>query len=255
MEIDWNQKNWEKKRIASAPKRGEWVWEPVKLDKKGGVYSPVGGRGATILRQGVYKCAFCKGVGEKPRGAKCSVCSGKGQVSVRPPAVVCAYCKGRGEERPRSNITCTACKGKGFVSVIEPIRECPHCHGKGKEPTNKLPCIVCGGKGVVSAKKDNREWRKAKPSFQSASSENSNTRKLVTPSRRPTGSEQEVLEVIQGLGKASRAVIGKRMGISSAYAELLCNSLIKSGHLSRTDRGLFALTKKGKEIFRKRRGI
>jgi RecJ-like exonuclease len=252
MGIDWKQGKGEKGRIAPAigQEKEGWIWEPIKIDKRGRTYSPVsGGAGkATILRQEVYRCGFCRGTGEKPKGAKCPVCKAKGQVSVKPPAIVCAYCKGRGEERPRSNVTCTACGGKGFVSVIEPVEKCPHCRGAGAEPTNKLPCIVCRGKGVVTVKKSEREGKRVRTLFQSLSSGDSNTKELVTTKVRPSGSEREVLVIIQELGEANTAVLGRRMGISPAYVGHLCNSLIKGGCLCRTDRSLFALTEKAKEV-------
>jgi len=248
-----------KERIASPIKedREGWIWESVKIDGRGRAYDPVSARGeaATILRQEVYQCGFCRGSGAKPKGAKCPVCKGKGQVSVKPPAVVCAYCKGRGEERPRSNITCTACRGKGFVSVIEPIEKCPHCRGTGAEPTNKLSCIVCRGRGVVTTKKNDRERRRAKTPFSSFSSGYPNGRELVTTTRQPPGSEREVLEITEQLGKTNRAVIARRMGISPAYVGHLCNSLIKSGFIFRTNRGLSTLTQRGKEALRKRKGL
>jgi len=247
-----------KERIASPIKedREGWIWEPMKIDGRGKAYGPVSARGnATILRQEVYQCGFCRGNGEKPKGAKCPVCKGKGQVSVKPPAITCAYCKGRGEERPRSNITCTACRGKGFVSVIEPIEKCSHCRGTGAEPTNKLSCIVCRGKGVVTQKKNDRERKRAKTPFSGLSSGYPDGRELVTTTRQPTGSEREVLEITEELGKTNRAVIARRMGISSAYAEHLCDSLVKGGFVSRRNRDSLAPTQKGKEALRKRKGL
>ena len=95
-------------------------------------------------------CAFCSGIGERPRGSRCSVCGGKGKVSVPPPFIRCAYCKGRGEEKPRSNLTCIVCRGKGYVSVKEPAETCPKCGGKGADPHNKLPCLKCRGKGLIT---------------------------------------------------------------------------------------------------------
>lgn len=260
MEIDWNRGEREKERIAFAIKqeREGWIWKPMKIDGRGRAYSVVSGRGGkrgTILRQEIYQCGFCKGIGEKPKGVKCSVCKGKGQVSVKPPAIVCAFCKGRGEERPRTNITCTVCRGKGFVSVIEPIGQCPHCRGTGAEPTNKLPCIVCRGKGVITLKEKQIKPGRVKTFSQSALSGDLNTKESVKARGRPIGSEQEVLEIIQELGKTNRAMIGRRMGVSSAYAEHLCNSLIKDGYLSRANRGSFTLTQKGKEVLRKRKGV
>jgi len=258
MGIDWIQEKRRKGKIASPVEKNSegWIWETMKVDGRGKAYGPVSARGnATILRQEVYQCGFCRGNGEKPKGAKCPVCKGKGQVSVKPPAVVCAYCKGRGEERPRSNITCTACRGKGFVSVIEPIEKCPHCRGTGAEPTNKLSCIVCRGKGVVTQKKNDRERKRAKTPFSGLSSGYPDGRELVTTTNQPTGSEREVLEITEQLGKTNRAVIARRMGISSAYAEHLCDSLVKGGFVSRSNRDSLAPTQRGKEALRKRKGL
>lgn len=257
---DWRLREWKKERIPSPIKqeREGWIWEPIKIDRRGRAYSPVSGRGgkaATILRQEVYQCAFCRGTGEKPKGAKCSVCKGKEQVSVQPPAIVCAYCKGGGEERPRTNITCTVCRGKGFVSVIEPIEQCPHCRGTGAEPTNKLPCIVCHGRGVITLKEKQIKRGRVKTLFQSTPSGDLDNKEVVKARGRPSGSEQEVLEIIQELGRTNRAMIGRRMGVSSAYAEHLCDSLIKGRFLCRASRGLFALSEKGKEALRKRKGV
>jgi len=257
MGIDWNRGEWEKERIASRMEQEGWIWEPMKIDRRGRAYSAAGERGgkiATILRQEVYQCAFCKGTGEKPRGAKCSVCTGKGQVSIQPPVIVCTYCKGTGEEHPRTNITCTVCKGKGFVSIIEPIGECPHCRGTGAEPTNKLPCLVCGGKGVITLKEKYRESRSTKTPFQSSPSGDLSTKESVKTGGWPSGSEREVLEITHELDETTRAVIGRRMGVSPAYAEHLCNSLIKGGYLTRTSRGLFTLTRRGKEAL-PRKGV
>lgn len=142
---------WKWKR-AKMKQEDELLWKPIRLDQKGKSYSWGGGkRIGEILRDEVYKCAFCNGSGEKPRGAKCSACRGTGEVRLKPPVVMCAYCKGGGEEHPRANVTCTACRGKGFISVKEPVERCPHCRGTGADPHSKLSCIVCRGAGVVTA--------------------------------------------------------------------------------------------------------
>ncbi|MCG2675784.1 hypothetical protein L6386_00195 [bacterium] len=119
----------------------EFTWEPYRKEERR--------RTGQILREEKYKCAFCRGTGQKPRGSKCSVCGGEGWVKVEPPAVICAYCKGRGEAPPRSNLTCTACRGKGVVNIKEPIEVCPQCRGSGRGQ-NGLPCLKCRGKGVIS---------------------------------------------------------------------------------------------------------
>jgi len=251
MQKNWNRDQWKKTNLPISQGREEWVWKPVKIDRRGSIYSPIGGGGATILRQQIYPCAFCQGVGEKPKGAKCPVCQGKGQVSVKPPVIRCAYCKGRGEERRASQLTCSVCRGKGFVSVTEPLRVCPHCRGTGAEPTNKLPCIVCGGKGAITVKQSPEEQTGARTIFPNTASRNSRTQKIVGPRGLPTGSESEVLEIVHRLGGTSKTAIGRRMGVSCAYAEHLCNSLTKSGYLFRVNRGIFALTEKGKKVVRK----
>lgn len=137
----------------SGIKQEGWAWETIKIDGKGRLSSKGEAIGiGHLLREENYRCGFCKGTGEKPRGSKCSACKGKKLVPLNPPVMVCAYCKGRGEERPRTNITCLVCRGLGFVSVQEPLERCSRCRGKGKEPHNKLPCIRCRGKGVTTIK-------------------------------------------------------------------------------------------------------
>jgi len=154
--MEWDTSTIEKgKRKGAGLKREheELIWKPVKLSREGKSYAWEGGGGTgQIFEEEVYKCGFCKGTGQKPRGSTCSVCRGSGEVAVDPPAVKCAYCKGRGEERLGTNITCTACRGRGIVHVEEPIEKCKHCRGTGAEPTNKLVCISCRGKGVVTVR-------------------------------------------------------------------------------------------------------
>jgi len=241
----------EKNRPPISQRKEEWVWKPVKIDRRGSVYSPIGRGAATILRQQIYPCAFCQGAGEKPRGTKCPVCQGKGQVLMKPPVIGCIYCKGRGEERRASHLTCSVCRGKGFVSVTEPLGVCPHCRGTGAEPTNKLPCIVCGGKGVITVKEGQGEVMGVRTIFPNTAFRRSNTDKMIRSGGLPTGSESEVLEITDRLDGTSKTVIARRMGVSCAYAEHLCNSLTKSGYLSRVNRGIFALTEKGKKVLRK----
>jgi len=122
----------------------EWKWSSgirVEVDK----YPEI------LMDINRLDCAFCRGRGEKPRGARCSVCGGSGKVSIEPPFIKCAYCKGRGEDKPRSNVTCTVCRGKGYANVREPVELCPSCSGKGADPHNNLPCLMCRGKGVITA--------------------------------------------------------------------------------------------------------
>ena len=122
-------------------------WRSLKDDSETGGASDAAG---AILEEPIQTCAFCRGKGEKPAGAQCSVCRGKGTVEIRPPAVRCALCKGRGEERPRGNVTCNACRGKGYVTVKPPIQKCASCRGTGRQRSSLLACLACRGAGVVS---------------------------------------------------------------------------------------------------------
>lgn len=136
-------------RSAVLPEEGT-VWE---------TYRVAGGRTEVqerslpeVLREDKHRCAFCKGSGYRPPGAKCPVCKGSGEVTFfEPPVVKCAYCKGTGEKERKVHITCSACRGKGFIPVKEPIEICPVCRGRGKS-IDKLPCTTCKGKGVVTVK-------------------------------------------------------------------------------------------------------
>lgn len=123
-------------------------WRSLKSDNEAG--------GATdaarlMTEEPTQVCAFCRGKGEKPAGARCPVCRGKGTVEIRPPAVKCALCKGRGEERPRGNVTCNACRGTGYISVAPPIQKCASCRGTGRQRSSRLACTVCRGAGMVGA--------------------------------------------------------------------------------------------------------
>lgn len=246
----------------------EWIWEPVALGSSGQMAAS---RSAgEILNDDIYECGFCGGSSEKPRGSRCSVCGGKGTVSVNPPAVICAYCKGSGEEKPRSNITCTACRGKGVIHVQEPVERCSHCQGTGKEPTNKLPCVICRGSGVVTVKEEVEKERYFKPdlewqepeSFSSPKSHPGTKTKLKSQPvskakpreksyRLPSGSEKEVMEIIYELGAADRAAVGRRMLVSSSYADYLCKSLVKAGLLMWAS-GKYALTQAGEKLLEKK---
>ncbi|MDA2936908.1 hypothetical protein MYX75_01470 [Acidobacteria bacterium AH-259-A15] len=130
------------------------IWESVKIQTEAAVEEPRQPTAAPVelFRDELYDCAFCKGTGEKPRGAVCSACKGKKQIRLTPPVVKCAACKGRGEERPRTNITCTPCRGTGWIAVREPIEKCQACRGRGRTSGSNLPCVRCKGAGVVTIK-------------------------------------------------------------------------------------------------------
>ena len=49
------------------------------------------------------------------------------------------------------------------------------------------------------------------------------------------GSEQKILEALEKLKIASAGVISRETGFSSAYVDLLCGSLIKSGKLTKVE--------------------
>ena len=265
---NWERKAHQKSQNRSLPIKkwnDDWVWQPVTLDSSGQrVASKFIGE---VLNDDIYECGFCRGSGEKPRGSKCPVCCGKGSVSVNPPAVICAYCKGSGEEKPRSNITCTVCRGKGIVQVKEPVEKCPHCSGRGKEPTNKLPCITCRGSGVVTVKektgamtlqqeiekgsyfKPGKKGQYLEPSSSSKpqSQPAPKVKSREKPHRQPSGSEKEAMEIIYELGAADRVAVGRRMLVSSSYADYLCKSLVKTGLLI-WDSGKYALSPVGEGL-------
>lgn len=251
----WESKSFRKtKQRAPGIKKWqeEWIWLPVNLDSSAQqASSKFSGK---ILNDDIYECGFCKGSGEKPRGARCTVCGGKKTVSVNPPAVICAYCKGSGEEKRRSNLTCTACGGKGVIRVQEPTQRCYHCRGTGAEPTNKLPCVVCRGSGVITVKEEagrnsylklDKRWQEfqSQPGLEDKHNEKSYSL--------PSGSEKEVLEVILELGAADNITLSRRMIISPSYANYLCKSLIKAGLLI-WDSGKYALTPGAEELLKKR---
>jgi len=256
---NWNWKT--NKRIKSRgfpiqKSHDEWVWHPVTLGSSGrqSNRSFLG----KILDEDVYDCGFCKGKGEKPKGSKCSVCEGKGIVTVEPPAVICAFCKGRGEEKPRTNVTCTVCRGKGVIHVQEPVEKCPHCHGIGKEPTNKLPCIVCRGSGVVTVKEevDSRQYLELEKEprylgvFAQQHQPAPKDRQRKKTYHLPSGSEKEAMNIIYELGAADSVAVGRRMLVSSSYADYLCKSLVKAGLLIR-DSGKYTLTPEGEKLLEK----
>ena len=227
--------------------KDEWVWQPVKI----GPGRPYGGHQAGMLFEDeIYPCGFCNGTGEKPRGSRCPVCRGSGTVSVEPPTVKCAYCKGKGEEKPRGNVTCIACKGKGVIHVEEPVEICLQCRGTGKELTNKLVCVKCRGKGVVTVKEEEgweseEELEKVNPFAEIDQAEVKEERVGSA-----SGSERDALEVVKELGQADRVAVSRRMSppASSAYAEQLCNALVKKRLLVRSGI-LYSLTPNGKKVF------
>ncbi|MEW6674749.1 MAG: hypothetical protein AB1348_01805 [Nitrospirota bacterium] len=250
MSWEWDSSQYKKIQPGKAgvkKLKDEWIWQPVKLSPVGQYASH---RVGEILEDKIYPCGFCNVTGEKPKGSKCPVCKGKATVSVEPPAVKCAYCKGRGEERPRTNVTCTACRGKGVIHVEEPIEICPHCRGTGKEPTNKLVCITCRGKGVVTVKEEDETYDLEEEigAFVQGSAQTNKTQKESSV-RSASGSEREALEVVKELGQADRVAVGRNMSppVSSAYAEQLCNALVKKGLLMR-DGLLYTLTPNGEKV-------
>ena len=69
------------------------------------------------------------------------------------PAIPCAFCRGTGVHPHGARVTCTVCGGKGKVAVPKGVtEECSKCKGTGAAKDSGLPCIKCGGKGVVSKK-------------------------------------------------------------------------------------------------------
>jgi len=236
------------------PGQEELTWTTAKVDSSG-KRSSGAGRGLRVgklLTETTYKCAFCKGKGEKPKGTLCPVCRGAGKVSVDPPAVMCAYCKGRGEEKPRSNVTCTVCRGKGFVSVTEPVEGCRHCRGTGAEPNNKLPCLECRGKGVISKKiPQKEEVLRPKVGFyrQVRFQMDQKDRVLVQPAkqkRSPTASEIEVLEVYYEAKRQKKHLnVSNYTGMSPAYVEMMVRSLVENGFLITIAPRRYEITSKG----------
>ncbi|MEW6216023.1 MAG: hypothetical protein AB1478_12605, partial [Nitrospirota bacterium] len=243
MDWEWDPSSYKRIRTGKTgikKLKDEWIWQPVKLGPAGQYASHQVGE---ILEDEIYPCGFCNGTGEKPKGSKCSVCKGKATVSVEPPAVKCAYCRGRGEERPRTNVTCTACRGKGVIHVEEPIEICPHCRGTGAEPTNKLVCITCRGRGVVTVSNRVKEEIYYLEEVGSFVEEKFKSKVKEVPVGSVSGSEREALEVVKELSRADRVAVARNMAppVSSAYAEQLCNSLVKKGLLIR-DGILYSLT-------------
>jgi len=207
------------------------AWEHEATASDGETYGRIGKVGQ-ILRQQVYDCAFCKGIGQRPAGSSCPVCKGRETVRVQPPAVMCAFCKGRGEEIPRSTITCSVCKGKGVVSVVEPIKICPTCRGRGRSIGSSLYCMTCKGKGVVTVK---------------------TAKEGEAPAIRcPSGSEWEAFQIIYELGQAGRHGVGGGMHVGPAYAEYVCKSLLKKGLIENVGGGMYILSEAAEKVFANR---
>jgi len=176
-----------------------------------------------IIRESSYKCAFCKGSGNRPVGSVCPVCKGRGENKIKPPVVKCGFCKGRGEAQPRSVLTCLICKGKGVVFVVEPIMVCPECQGSGhiSSGSDSPYCRRCKGKGVVTATTKGTK------------------RFLPTPG----GTERQIAEAIYQLGgEASVAEIAPRVRISLTYAEYVCKSMVDKSYLEKVGRTIYVLT-------------
>lgn len=226
----------------------DWQWEPVKI---GSAYTSYGrGTVGMLLSETVYDCAFCRGSGQRPRGSNCPVCKSRGTVTLQPPVVMCAYCKGRGEDKPRSLITCTACKGNGLLSVKEPLESCGHCKGTGKEPISKLPCGSCRGSGVITVAEEVEATFGGAADREDGTLEKSSVRdadEYPGWATAPTGSEHDALEIILERGRAGRCTVGRLIGVSTSYAEMVCNSLSKKGLISKGEGRIYSPTPKGKK--------
>ncbi|MBC8284919.1 MAG: hypothetical protein H8E32_13970 [Nitrospinae bacterium] len=253
-----SQWNWDKvdhrrskSQHSSIPKmQDEWQWETVKM---GPSYTSYGrGTVGKILTEEVYDCGFCRGKGQKPAGSVCPVCRGQGTMKVDPPAVMCAYCKGKGQEKPRSNITCTCCKGSGIVRVNEPIEVCEHCKGRGAEPTNKLPCGKCRGSGVITVKIEIEPDIEIKPNawqpfaFKKTSIKADEEKPRTL--HKPSGSELDAMKIILNKGPIGAWKIGRSIGVSANYAEMICRSLRENGAIELCEGRLFTATPSGKKV-------
>ena len=206
------------------------IWSPVKVSGRSGMFESSGEQGLpekTILRAPSQKCGFCSGTGTR-KGSICPACRGKGEVYIRTgAAVVCGFCRGTGEDKPRSNVTCLVCKGAGVVTVEEPIKTCPQCRGRGRESGNSnLPCGRCKGKGVIGVKEGGSRF-----------------------SGRPSGSADQVANVVHDMGAAGKTQIAKRIGLSTDYVAFICESMIKKGSLQKVGQGIYSLTPECKALF------
>ena len=51
-----------------------------------------------ILKDGEYKCGYCKGTGFTPRThTKCPICRGEGTNKIEGSVIKCAFCRGSGK--------------------------------------------------------------------------------------------------------------------------------------------------------------
>ena len=76
------------------------------------------------------------------------------------PAIKCAFCRGTGVHPHGARVTCTVCNGKGMVTVSTgggsayggkgATEACAKCKGTGMVTDSGLPCTTCGGKGRVA---------------------------------------------------------------------------------------------------------
>ena len=62
-------------------------------------------------------------------------------------------------------------------------------------------------------------------------------------------SEQKILDAFKKLKEANAAALSRQTGFSTAYVDVLCKSLIKSGELIKAE-GKYKLAVKGKESVR-----
>lgn len=91
--------------------------------------------------------------------------------------------------------------------------------------SHDLACGKCKGKGVVHAR--------ARPGAEGES----------RYFRSPSGSEREAAEAIYEFGgEASVAEISARLRITTAYAEMVCKSMLNRGYVEKVGRTVYALT-------------
>ncbi|MBU4560933.1 hypothetical protein L6304_01115 [bacterium] len=64
-------------------------------------------------------------------------------------------------------------------------------------------------------------------------------------------SELKVLKAVKEEGKATPAIVSTKTGFTPGYVNILFNSLIKGGYLTKTARGGYQLTAAGKKVFEK----
>jgi hypothetical protein len=64
-----------------------------------------------------------------------------------------------------------------------------------------------------------------------------------------TATEKNILQIVAGLGQATKAHIHRYAGLSPGYTEYLCAYLVRSGHLKPVDGGQrYALAPAGKKL-------